>query len=232
MNNDFCDDINNCKNEIKLFLNHISNVDFSKIELQDYDKDFFAFVSKHILFFKYLGLYHQDDKYFKILISDFYYYIISILKSELRYMYLNERSILENYTRMITRISLDDDHVTERSFNNLKLSSDKFGFDISNYSLLKSEYATSCGYVHGGKELTHALSYVFDDCINSTTRLTKRANYYQRMIRVIKYLDSLLICSHPEFINGCFHRQKALLSYLLGKPSVDLLFNSMNKKNR
>lgn len=167
MNNDISYNENKqCKQEIENFINHISNIDFLKLDLKQYDCDFFAFISKHILFFKYLNLTDLENNYLKTIISDFYYYIISILKDEIRYMYLNERSILENYTRLITKTSINSDHVTQNSFDALKTFSNNLGYDISEYSLLHSEYTTSCGYVHGSEKLTHALSYVFDDCIN------------------------------------------------------------------
>lgn len=231
MNNDISYNENKqCKQEIENFINHISNIDFLKLDLKQYDCDFFAFISKHILFFKYLNLTDLENNYLKTIISDFYYYIISILKDEIRYMYLNERSILENYTRLITKTSINSDHVTQNSFDALKTFSNNLGYDISEYSLLHSEYTTSCGYVHGSEKLTHALSYVFDDCINHPAQINKRSNYYNRIKKVITYLDKLLIHKYPDFISGCFHRRKTLLSYLLGEQNVDLLFNSIDKK--
>jgi hypothetical protein len=113
-------EIETCKKEIKKFITDIHNIKGYNLNIKTYDEEFFVIVSKHIIFFKYLLMGNTAVFYFKSIISDLYYYIDSILKLEVRYMYLNERSIIENYTRLITNISIIGAHVTENSFHILK----------------------------------------------------------------------------------------------------------------
>lgn len=222
-------EIDSCKSEIKAFLTNIHNMREYDLTIETYDDEFFTVISKHIMFFKYLYLGNNHVFYFRILISDFYYFIISILKMEVRYMYLNERSVIENYTRLITNISVNNDHVTENSFKILKTKSDSRNFDVNNYALLKNEYATSCGYVHGSDIIEKNLSFVFNECINNHCSIEERTKYYERIKKLLRYLDNLLIYEYSEFISGCFHRKKALLEYLLGSKCLETLFNELNR---
>lgn len=219
-----------CKQEILEFVEYLKKFDEKKIELKEYDIDFIRFISKQIIFVKYLLLGDCSVFYFKVLVSDLYYLILSIIKLEHRYMYLNERSIIENYTRLISKISVVNDHVTENSFIVLKNKSDGFKLNEADYSLLKSEYVTSCGFVHGSDIIENNLSFVFQECITNTFKFEDRAKYYDRIKRVVKYLDTLLIMEYPEFVSGCFHRKKALLAYLLGENQVNKLFDALNDK--
>lgn len=219
-----------CKTEIKKFILEIGDLEEYNFNIKPYDEAFFIVISKHILFFKYLYMCDTNIFYFRVLISDLYYFIESILKSEIRYMYLNERSVIENYTRLITNISIKNDHITDNSFRILKQISDEFNFENSEFSLVKSEYAIACGYVHGSDIIKNDLSYVFDECILKKKGINERTKYYDRIKRVFKYFDSLLICVFPDYISGCFHRKKALLGYLIGQKCVDLLFEQLNKK--
>lgn len=86
----------------------------------------------------------QDIYFYKVLISDLYYFILSIIKREMRYMYVNERSIIENYMRAIMQISLQDDHITEAIFQKMRNKNFLCDFTDAEYSLIKNEYVTSC----------------------------------------------------------------------------------------
>ena len=52
-------------------------------------------------------------------------------------MYLNERSIIENYVRLIVNKNVESDHVTENVFNELKNQTYKYNFTDEEYSLIK-----------------------------------------------------------------------------------------------
>ena len=220
-------EVESCKVEIKKFITEINVLEGYSLNIKPDDESFFIVISKHILFFKYLYMCDTNVFYFRVLISDLYYYIESILKSDVRYMYLNERSIIENYTRLITNIDVKNDHITDNSFQILKKKADELKLEESEFSLVKSEYTVACGYVHGSDIIKNDLSYVFDECIHKKSGLNERPKYYNRMKRVFKYFDSMLICVYPNYISGCFHRRKALLEYLIGQKYVDLLFQQL-----
>lgn len=210
--------ISNFLDEIKKIARQ-NNFDFSKC-----DQDFFSFIAKHIVFFKYIYSNNENAYFYKVLISDFYYFILSIVKSEIRYTYVNERSIIENYTRAIMQVTLEDNHVTQAVFEQLHQTNFSCDFTDAEYSLIKSEYVTSCGYVHGGNILNANLASVLSECDHLPISPKKRNEHYMRLQKMLKVFDRLLIAQYPVFINGCFHRRKSVMEYLLGKKQVDLLF--------
>lgn len=187
------------------------------------DKDFFSVISKHIVFYKYMYEDNEIGRYYKVLISDCYYCIISLIKHEYRYMYVNQRSIIENYLRLIVNKSVEQNHITEKIFEEIK--SGPFDFSKIPFSLIKNEYATACGYIHGGKALDSDLSFNFNECLKNEREFKDKNKYFLRMQKVLKALDYMLITIYKEDVNGAFHRRKTLLEYLLGKSYVEILFN-------
>lgn len=190
------------------------------------DENFFAYIAKHIIFFKNLYLYSEKRYQYKVMISDLYFYMLSLVTNEVRYVYVNERSIIENYTRILMNTTTEENHVTEKMFIQMK---DKYNIPETDYSLIKSEYKTSCGYIHGGSILEQNLVFVFKKCINIDKGIEKRNLYYERIIRVIKIYDRLLISNIFNQIDGVFYRRKSVLKYLLGRESLEYLFSKLDR---
>jgi len=187
------------------------------------DQNFFAFIAKQIIFLKNLYLFGEKKYAFQVLISDFYSYILSILKNEHRYIYLNERSIIENYMRLILNESVENSHITSDMFDLLKKTYPTCLLG-KEYSLMKSEYRTACGYVHGGKNLENTLVFDFQECIGEKKILQNKKKYYDRIIFLIKTYNKILIKKYHDFISDVFHRRKTLLGYLLGNNLLEYLF--------
>lgn len=194
------------------------------------EKDFFSFISKQIIFLKELYKIYSSYE-IKVLISDFYNYIVSIIKNEHRYIYVNERSIIENYTRLIVNVDTGEDYITLNVFNKLKSKKFVTLLKQDEFSLIKSEYAVSCEYIHGSKLLNDNLAYVFRECISNVVVFKNKNNYIQKIIKLIKIFNRLLVSTYPEFIDCSFYRRKSVLSYLIGSHNVDLLFSILNSKN-
>ena len=86
------------KKSIKKEINDlISFLEEKYRKLDEREKNFVRFLSKHIIFFKNFSDLENNFE-IKLLISDFYYFIISYLNLEGRYVALNLRSIIENIT--------------------------------------------------------------------------------------------------------------------------------------
>lgn len=222
-------EIKEIKSNIKQFLDEIQKLaEIQQYEFAQKDRDFFSFIAKHIIFFKYLYKGAQDVYFYKVLISDLYYFILSIIKREMRYMYVNERSIIENYMRAIMQISLQDDHITEAIFQEMRNKIFLCDFTDAEYSLIKNEYVTSCEYIHGGNILNDNLAYVLDECVNNDFEIKDRSKYYIRVQNVFKIFDKLIVAEKTLYISGCFHRKKSVMEYLLGEHQVELLFNILN----
>lgn len=224
-------EIEGIKLNIKQFLDEIQKIaKLYQFEYSQQDRDFYSFIAKHIIFFKYL---HQGEKksyFYKVLISDLYYLILSIIKHEKRYMYVNERSIIENYMRAIMQISLQDDHINESVFQEMRNKKFYCQFTDEEYSLIKNEYVTSCEYIHGGNILNDNLAYMLDECENDKFPIKDRVKYYIRVQDVLKTFDKLIVAEKTLYINGCFHRKKSVMKYLIGAKQVELLFEILNLK--
>ena len=143
-------------------------------------------------------------------------------------MYVNERSIIENYMRAIMEISLENNHITESVFQEMRNKKFIYNFTDIEYSLIKNEYVIACGYIHGGNILNDNLAYVLDECINSKFEIRERNKYYIRLQNVLKIFDKLIISEKALYISGCYHRKKSVMEYLIGKNQVDLLFEILN----
>ena len=99
-----------------------------------------------------------------------------------------------------------------------------FDFDEDDYSLIKDEYNTSCGYIHGSRLLNDNLSYFLSECLENNKFTKDPSKYYKRIIKIFKTYDKMLISEYGGSISGCFHRQKTLFRYLLGHECCELLF--------
>lgn len=186
-------------------------------------RDFFVYISKQILFLKDVYNCYPDFK-LKVLISDYYNYIVSMIRNENRYLYLNERSIIEGYTRYIVNVNVEQDHVTSEIIAQLKSTSYINSLSDNEYSLIKSEYTTSCGFIHGSRLLNKSLSYYFTECVSNFYKLNNINAYYQRITKVIKIFNRLIISNRTEEIDTTFFRRKSVLEYLIGKENVESLF--------
>mgnify|MGYP001114728918 CR=1 FL=1 len=220
------------KNNINEFLKSLNVLaEKENCQLTRADESFFASVAKYIIFCKFLAqssFLEDTSKFLENIISDSYYLILSLIKKEKRYMYVNERSIIENNIRMITLISLEDNHITSDVFKELKNIS--YNLKEKEYSLLRNEYRVACDFVHGGKLQHENLSFVLEECLKKDVLTEREKNaIYSRILNILKIFNCMIIAEYTEQINGCFHRRKSLLEYLIGESMVDYLFEKLKK---
>lgn len=221
-------EVKSCKAEINRMMETIKENCPTNFMVEKIDISFFSALAKRILLFKYFCRCTNNSKYYKILISDMYYMIIAIINCDTRYVYLNERSIIENYMRMIVGINVSDDYITGNSFEVLKSEMEKvFGNDKTQYSLIKSEYSVACNYIHGGDLLQKELKQYFKECIESKSVMIDRSKFYGRILKIIKIFEKILINKYPEFVSNSFHRRKTVLEYLIGKDGLKYLFEQL-----
>jgi hypothetical protein len=230
MNDMTYEELKSIKSNIITFISKLNeiSIEFNQ-ELNQSEKAFFIFISKHIILFKYLYEGMGKMYFFKVIISDLYYYILSIIKNETRYIYLNERSIIENYTRAVVRKTVEEDHVTENLFTKIKNMEFSFDFKEEDYALIKSEYVTSCGFVHGSSILEGDLAFILDECLENSKFIKDINKYYERIRKIFKTYDKMLISQYGDIISSCFHRQKTIFEYLLGEECLDLLLKVTTK---
>lgn len=220
------------KENIKDFVKKLRDVsEIEGFKITQADEGFFAGIAKYIVFCKFLeqsSFLGEMTQFIDNIISDAYYLILSLLKTEKRYMYVNERSIIENNVRMITYTTLSDTHITSEAFEKLK----NVTYSLSNdeYALIKNEYRVACDFVHGGKLQHENLSFVLEECLRKDEISERERNaLYGRILKILKIFNCMLIAEYTEQISGCFHRRKSLMSYLIGSDVVDYLFDSLAK---
>ncbi|SLM97448.1 hypothetical protein FM106_14025 [Brachybacterium faecium] len=222
------DEIKILKSDIKAFnLMLLEYAEKKERSLNANDLSFFTFISKRIIFFKFFSLgssSNQNNHFFKVLISDFYYLIISLIDCELRYVYVNERSIIECYARLLMHKTVEQDHVTGQLLDSLKDKTYFFDYTEADFSLMKSEYAVACNFIHGGEFLKESLLFIFQEFAEDVWSQDETNDYYERIKRMVKTFDKMLISEYQEHISGCFHRRKTVLEYLLGSDALELLF--------
>ena len=98
-------DLEIIKEDINKFIEELEKNSKDKIPLTD-----------NILFFKELYRFDKSKYFLEVLVSDIFSYIISIINGEKRYIFLNERSIIENYIRYLMK----EDYIKENTFDKLK----------------------------------------------------------------------------------------------------------------
>ena len=71
-----------------------------------------------------------------------------------------------------------------------------FDFDEDDYSLIKDEYNTLCGYIHGSRLLNDNLSYFLNECLENNKFTKDPSKYYKRIIKIFKTYDKMLISEY------------------------------------
>lgn len=107
-----------------------------------------------------------------------------------------------------------------------------FEFTDDDYSLIKSEYKISSGYIHGGNILNNSLVSVLDECLDDKVLIKDINKYHNKIKKIFRVYDKMLISQYGEYISSCFHRRKTIFEYLLGKECLELLFSVTNYGKR
>ena len=225
-------EISAVKNDVAEFISLLKKMSLEQNrKFKQVDSDFFAFLAKQMIFLKNIYIPSGKIHILSVLISDYYNYILAIIRNEHRYIYLNERSIIENYIRLILHKMVEDDFNVSQMLSKLK---NDFSYVVSDedFSLLKSEYSISSNYIHGGSALAESLAFYLEDCIERNEKFKNKSNYYENVKRILKLNVKLLISRYTDFIDGVFLRRKSLLRYLLGELIVEFLFSERQKSSK
>jgi len=226
--------ITEIKNEIKICIKELENISSKNNNiLVEADKNFFSFILKKILLYKKLGKYWSNKKYlfsFKVIVSDLFSLIFTVIEKKERYCFLNERSIIENFTRILVSVSIEEDYITKNVLEKLKKK-----LTFKEISFINNEYDISCGYIHGSDILSETLISIFSDNLlvknnKSFSSNKRKCSFYLRIIKLLSIYEKLLINKYPNEIDGIFFKEKDIFEYLTNKNSLELLFSLINKK--
>ncbi|WP_317316092.1 hypothetical protein [Peptostreptococcus russellii] len=227
--------LNDTKEDIKNAVDFLTEYVASnkKRDLRESEINFIVFCLKQIVFLKLI----RDCKFpeiknenLKSTISDFFHIIVSLINNEVRYVYLNERSLIENYVRLILKGAYRN--VNRNTFNVLKEKKYMFDFDNSDYSVIKNEYVTSCQYIHGDKIVEVTLTENLRNTISKENKEIKFDSFFRRFIKMINIFSILLLSEYYECIQYCFMRKSWTLEYLQGKKYMEKKFQLDNIKKK
>lgn len=215
------------KEEINNLIKYIEDYVFKTkgSTIDNRTKEFYRVISKQIIFFKYILNAYPQTYFIKVVISDFLSLILNDVKLETRYYYLNQRSIIENYIRMILKDEQYVTHITSKSFLDLK-QQNQSNLSEKEYNKIVNEYKIACSYIHGGNFLKDYLVSNFEECLESKTKISerKRKSQITQFIDLISILNRLFLITNTEEIDSSFHRSKVTLEYLMGKQYIDLFY--------
>lgn len=195
------------------------------ISISENDKNFYIFLIKHVIFFDYILNSYPETFILKVLISDFSYLIMNDMKQNDRYIKLHERSIIENYLRLILKNPDYIRNIDTNAFNELKDSCNTYNLNDKQVGAVHSAYKLSCSYIHGGKILEENLPKFFSEVFTNIHKTKKNKNIQNnRIIQYISYLDLAFITSNKEVVSNSFHRRKSMLDVLISKDKARILF--------
>ena len=215
------------KDEINNLIQYIEDyaIKSKSITIDNRTKEFYRLISKQIIFFKCILNAYPKTYFIKVIISDFLSLILNDIKLETRYYYLNQRSIIENYLRLILKDEQYVTHITKQSFLDLKQQNES-NLSEKDYSKIVNEYKIACSYIHGGDFLRVHLVSNFEECLDSKTKISERQRKSQisQFINLISILNELFLLHNTEEIDSSFHRSKVTLEYLMGKRYMDKFY--------
>ncbi|MBE7680088.1 hypothetical protein GUA98_06355 [Paenibacillus sp. P13VS] len=209
-----------CKEEIDNLISYVENYNgnFNYISMDQKTIEFYRFISKQVIFFKFILKAYPKTYSIQVIVSDFLSLIVNDLKLETRYYYLNQRSIIENYMRMILKDQLNITHITKQSFKDLK-EQNQLELNEIEYNRIINEYKIACSFIHGGDFLQEHLVSNFEECVDNKTQISerKRKGKISQFFEMVNILNKLFLIHNSEEIDNSFHRNKVTLEYLMGK---------------
>ncbi|NSM90972.1 hypothetical protein HRE55_10585, partial [Enterococcus faecalis] len=172
--------------------------------------------------------------YIDQMISDLMYLMASYHKGEVRYFYLNIRSVIEAFSRLFSEVETSTNRITMTTLldnianyitlNDLRDSKE----DSLDYPRLKGLYRECCLYVHGNINAKYSLIEFYNELLNEEITSAQK----RKMSNDIKFLASILTnisCYRYSItLNDVFFRGKNKLGYLIGEFGVKIVKSYSN----
>lgn len=184
-------------------------------------KNYFINICKKIVLTKYLIRYLPEDHRYKSLQSDLCYLLNSIENGEIRYYYLNIRSIIEQGMRIVADVkdtSTMTNFVLMEKVVEIKNSLNQN--HLINIGVIQDEYSKSCLYVHGNSNAQIELADYYINAFHQSKVISGLDTKLSQLISLLKSIFNLLLMNQAEIIDGAFHRRKSILRYLVSDNRV------------
>ncbi|SFE88152.1 hypothetical protein [Peptostreptococcus sp. D1] len=216
------------KININKFVEHVEDyLNSNSVKCNQSDSEFIRFISKQIIFLKMICFDKELDVYRISLISDFYFLMNSILENQIRYIFLNKRSIIENYIRLIKKI--ENGRVTINAFEGLSDNKYENYLDKNYYSFLKSQYSEACEYIHGGEKWQESLVEDYLSCLKNNSNIGEgfknKNSFYKNFYKSISILNRMMLIEHSYNMISYFHRKGDIIKYLQEEKYHSLYVN-------
>lgn len=171
--------------------------------------------------------FHKD--YFSSLLISEINSCLYCIKNNLpkRYFYFSYRGVIETFARL--NIIDNTSRIVDNVFNDFKeqnaiiIADNEFYNDF--YSVIKSKYSTSSGYVHGSKELEFSIKEAIEDMQNPDFQKD-----IQEMIKeleiILELIKKFYLSKDNEYatLKHIFNRRTIVLKYLLSKAEIRIIF--------
>lgn len=211
-------ELNLLKIELKTFVtNQFDSYD-------EHNKNYLINILKKVILIKYL-IRQKDDYRLQAMLSDLIHLIRCLKEGEIRYYYLNLRSLIEQALRIGNNVESTDTITNTDIMNKTEsyISSSQFAVNLD---IIKNEYSRSCLYVHGNSNANMPLAELYFDCINQSREIEGLNQKLSELVKLLKELFKTIFISNSAFIDAAFHRRKTILLYLTDKISCDIITKS------
>lgn len=203
------------KEEIQTFVDEVFKPNTEHV------RNYFINICKKVVLTKYLDRQVQTDYRYKALLSDLCYLLNSIECGEIRYFYLNVRSIIEQSLRITVDVESTDSMTFNELVEKLIKLKESVGRTLQiNTDIIQEEYAKACLYIHGNSLANMELAEFYMNTFGQTKTIEKLDVKLHQLCSVLKSIFSLLLISKSEMVDGAFHRRKTILKYLIGDNRI------------
>lgn len=209
------EELRRVKEEIQSFVTEVFNPTSEQV------KNKLINICKKIVLTKYLIRQEPLDYRYKSLLSDLCYLLNSIECGEIRYYYLNIRSIIEQSMRIVANVentsTITNVELMEKVIN---IKDSLSQAQVINIAIIQDEYSKACLYIHGNSNAQMELAEYYIGSFRQPKSIDGLDTKLNQLVGLLKSIFGLLLMSKAEMVDGAFHRRKSILKYLVNDDNL------------
>lgn len=160
-------------------------------------------------------------------ISDLCYLLNSIECGEIRYYYLNVRSVIEQSMRIVADLestnTITNVELMEKVVN---VKNSLSHVQLINTDIIHDEYNKACLYVHGNSNAQMELADYYFNSFRQSKKIESLDTKLNQLVSLLKSIFNLLLMRKLDLVDGAFHRRKSILRYLVNDDkAVDYIIS-------
>ncbi len=209
------EELRRVKEEIQSFVAEVFN------PASEHVKNYFINICKKVVLLKYLVRQHPSDYRYRAMLSDLCYLLNSIERGELRYYYLNVRSIIEQSMRIVADVEDTSTITNIELMEKVKVVKENVSHvRVVNTDIIHDEYSKACLYVHGNSNANMELAEYYINTFREPKNIEGLETKLNQLVLLLKSILSLMIISNSELVDAAFHRRKSILRYLINDDAI------------